>query len=974
MPGIRAHLVGRSRELKALLDALDDARGGAARTVVVAGEAGIGKTRLLDEFAASAGDDVLIVRGQCADSGSGPVPYAALAEVVRGVVQAIGPERALAAAGPAAEVLDALVPGFAARAAGVQEPGILRSGTDQRTGTDPGRLPDVVSELLTDVARERPVVVVLEDLHWSDDVTRATAMRLARTMPGVPLLLLLSYRSDDVGRGHPLRPALVELQRARLATQVELARLAPDQVLELARALLDVEAGTGTGTETGTATNGNGNGNGYPAANAVELEDLTLRSEGVPFYVEELVSFLGTDLPDSLRDILLLRYTQLRAEARAFCRAVAAAGQGASHELLTAALRDSPLAADSEDAAREAVDARVLLATDDGYAFRHALVQEAVYAELLPSERRRLHAAYASVLEQRPPSVATLAAVADHWWRGRVPDRALAAAVAGQDAAQDAAATSTAVALGERALELWEQVPDAEQVTGVHHAALLSRVAESLRDSTRLDRALALAHQALDAWPADDPAGLARQLDSTAVISWQAGSPEGQELIERALELVPPGTADDVRARLLLDLARADMLSGRDLAAIQAGTLAYEAGMAAGVPTVASLALNMRGTSRVHRGDERGLDDLDRARELAGDSWLALGRYFTNTSDVHLLRGEYARALELAEEGAQLARERGAGWGSRAMLEGNAAEALVGLGQLERAADWYERATQLLAPSVFSVYVEENWLWLLVQRGRLDEADAMARSRRATWERFGRLELQVRAGVTRTLSELALLRGDLPEALRLVSVLVAPDHDRSAPYDLPALAIAARVLATARASGEPVDVGPYRAALGELVGWPTYAVWAAVFDAELGEGPWSAVTELPGPAFLRPYALWRWGEQLLAEGDRAGAREQLERAVAEAERIGAGLVRERAGALLADAGLSDTQPTTDRDGARLTAREAQVLDLVAEGLTNGQIAQRLYLSPKTVSVHVSAILRKLGVTSRTEAAVRARSS
>lgn len=966
MPGIRAHLVGRSRELTALLDALDGARAGAARTIVVAGEAGIGKTRLLDEFATAAGDDVLVVRGQSADSGSGPVPYAALADVVRGVVQALGPERALAAAGPAADVLEVLVPSLGARDLADAEPRSLRSGADQRAGTDPGRLPDVVSELLTDVARERPLVVVLEDLHWSDDVTRATATRLARTAPGIPLLLVLSYRSDDVGRGHPLRPALVELERARLATRVDLARLDPDQVLEMAHALL--------ATDAGAATSASGNGNGLADTLPFYLEDLALRSEGVPFYVEELVSFLGTDLPDSLRDILLLRYTLLSAEARAFCRAVAAAGLSASHELLTAALHDSVLTPSAEDAAREAVEARVLLATDDGYAFRHALVQEVVYAELLPSERRRLHTAYASAFEQRPPSVANLAAVADHWWRARVLDRALAAAVVGQDAAQKAAATSTAVALGERALELWEQVPGAEGITRVHHAELLARVAQSQRDATRLDRALALAHQALDAWPRDDPAGLANQLGRTAVISWQAGTSEGQELIERALELVPPGTADGVRAHLLLDLARAAMLGGRDREAIEAGTAAYEAGMAADVAEVASLALNMRGTSRAHTGDDGGLDDLDRSLELAGDNWMALGRYYTNASDVHLLRGEYARAFEIAQEGARLARERGTGWGSRAMLEGNAAEALFGLGELDRAAAWYERATPLLAPSVFAVYAEQNWLVLLIQLGRLVEAEAMARARRPMWERFGRLEVQVRALVSRSLSELALLRGDAREALRLASTVVAPDHDRSAPYDLPTLALAARILATLRADGQPVDLAPYRDALAECASWTTYDVWAAAFHAELGEGPWSDVAELPGPAFLRPYAYWRWGEQLLDDGDRAGARDQLARAVAEADRIGAGLVRDRAAGLLADAGLSAVRPEPDNVGVHLTAREAQVLDLVAEGLTNGQIAQRLYLSPKTVSVHVSAILRKLGVTSRTEAAVRARSS
>ncbi|MFC8943471.1 hypothetical protein ACFT1B_35885, partial [Streptomyces griseoincarnatus] len=404
------------------------------------------------------------------------------------------------------------------------------------------RIPEVLTDLLTGLAADQPLVVVMEDLHWSDDVTRAVALRLARTAPP-GLLLLLTYRSDDVGRAHPLRTVMAELDRARLTTRLDLTRLGESEVREMAQDLLD--AGLDTGLD------------------AQALADLADRSEGVPFYVEELVGFLGTDLPDSLRDILLLRYWNLSRQAQALCRVVAAAGPRVWYDVLDDVLADPStgsgrlpstqsgqhvvpnVGAEPEETVREAVEAQVLVVTDVGYAFRHALVQEAVYAELLPGERRRLHAAYARALElalsRRARSVAKLSRIADHWWRAGMLDKALAAAVVGHRAAADGAASSTAVALGERALELWEQVPDAEAVAGLPHHELLRTVAESLRGSTRAARALAVAHEAIDEWPADDPAGLAGMLSDTALIAGHAGSDEGPELIDRALALVEPG-------------------------------------------------------------------------------------------------------------------------------------------------------------------------------------------------------------------------------------------------------------------------------------------------------------------------------------------------------------------------------------------------------------------------------------------------
>ncbi|WP_020013923.1 helix-turn-helix transcriptional regulator [Promicromonospora sukumoe] len=944
MPVPRARLVGRAPELGALEAALADVRSGGSRTVVVGGEAGIGKTRLLDELVSRAGD-VTVVAGQCADEGSGPLPYAALVGLLNGVVRATGHEAVVAAAGPSAGALSALAPQLVAPAPG--------AGAD--------RVPEVLTDLLTGLAGERPVVVVIEDLHWSDDVTRAVALRLARTAPP-GLLLLLTYRSDDVGRAHPLRVVLAELDRARLTTRVELTRLGETEVHEMARDLLDV------------------------GLDAEQLADLADRSEGVPFYVEELVGFLGTELPDSLRDILLLRYWNLSREARSLCRVVAAAGPRVWYDVLDDVLADPSTGpgqrtpgADAEEAVREAVEAQVVVVTEVGYAFRHALVQEAVYAELLPGERHRLHAAYARALERalvrRAHSVAKLSRIADHWWRAGMPDKALAAAVAGHRKAAEGAASSTAVTLGERALELWDQVPDAEAVAGLPHHELLRTVAESLRGATRTARALAVAHEAVDEWPADDPAGLAGMLSDAALIAGHAGSDEGPALIERALALAEPGRDDDVRGLLLMLRARRAMLGGRPREAIEAATAAHDAASATGDTEVMSVTLNLRGLSRVQLGDTGGFAEIDAGREVAGDNWHGLSRYYVNGSDARLVVGDWARAAEIAEEGTGAARRHGSSDSTRLMIEGNLAEAQIGRGDWAEAAAWYERTIPLIHDSVYSAYLSERRAWLMMWQGRVEQAQAEARRRATSWEQFGRLEEQIRSRTSVTQAELALLRDEPAEALERMSVVVAPDHPRMPAYDLQQLAAAAQAIARLRAAGQDVDDAPYRAALAECAHWPTYPLWAALFEAELGTGPWTAVADLPGPGpvHLRPYALYREGARLLDAADRAGARAALGAAVVDAEKIGAGLVVGQAQGLIDRAGLVDGAAGAPPSGAgtdALTARERQVLALVAEGLTNGQIAERLFISAKTVSVHVSAILRKLGVATRTEAALR----
>jgi DNA-binding CsgD family transcriptional regulator len=922
-------LIGRAADLAALHDdlaAVDDA----GRAVVISGDAGMGKTRLLREFTAQL-ENAVVLRGGCVDSGSGPAPLAAIADLVRGTVDAFGAEAVRDAAGRGADALGVLVPSLGGDAEAAE------------------RLADVVVELLSTLARRRRLVVVVEDLHWADGTTLEIVGRLVRRASTLPVLMVLTYRSDDVGRGHPLRPLLAELERGRMLAHRPLSRLT------------DAEAGALAGAIGGDRV--------APEV----LRDIAARSEGIPFYVEELASFSGERLPTSLRDVLLLRYEALDAASRGFVRVLATGGVAVPHAVAREVMGGDEAA--FEAAVRAGVDAQVIVVHDDDYAFRHALMREAVYAELLPSERLRSHAAYATALEALAPTPRVLADIAHHWWAARVPDRALAAAVNAQRAASRASAWSTAAEAGERALELWETVPDPVAVSGLTWVQLLRRTASVLVSANRHERALAFAREAAAAWPQDDPAGLASVLGELATVELQSGTSDGLETIGRALAILGDDSGHELlRADLLLSSARVHMLNrgpqlGWDMA--MAAKATAEPFAEAGDPGAAEIvaqALLIAATCRTASGDPDAVELFEEARQRSAGFVRPMMRYYINYSNTLMLVGRYDEAADLAREGVAYGREHFADRGPLLMTEVNLIEAMMYAGRLREAERMGEQLAPLIESGLYSAFLRERLLCLAVWRGRLEQAEDALTDILRELAPFGVYEYQTRLGLAYDLGELALAHGDARRALEQAATAreLAPEGT-NAPLDLPLAAVAARAVALLRAQGDDegtdAELQPFREIIDRLTGWPIAPLWAAVFAAELGEGPWSAVVDAVGPAYIHAYAMLRDGQRLVAAADRAAAQQRLEAARTFAEEIGADLLAQQARQLLSDAGLS----SSPRDPL-LTAREEQVLELVAEGLSNGQIAERLYISVKTVSVHVSAILRKLGASSRTEAA------
>ncbi len=411
-------LVGRAAETAALSESWALARGGSPATVLIGGEAGIGKTRLVRHFTADVEAEVLY--GGCVDlSGSG-LPFAPFTAALRGHT------------GSPAELL----------------PGHAHADSD----TARAQLFEKVLTQFAGLCARQPVVLVIEDIHWIDRSSLDLLSFLVRNQRAAgALLCLVTYRSDELERAHPLRRSLAELDRVAWTCRMELPRLTRRAVSSLVGAIAGVE----------------------PVASLVA--EIYRRSEGNPFFAEVLLDRQDQPgLPESLRDLLLARVARLPEQTQEVLR-MATAGVGrVSHELLAAAsgLDDGALSA----ALRPAVAAGALVIDGDGYRFRHALISEAVRDDELPGERAAAHRRFAQALAADHTLAADgsgPAELAFHWHEAGDAGRALEAA---WQAARDAGAGlayAERLDMLERVLELWARVPDAARCIGCDRPAVL---------------------------------------------------------------------------------------------------------------------------------------------------------------------------------------------------------------------------------------------------------------------------------------------------------------------------------------------------------------------------------------------------------------------------------------------------------------------------------------------------------------------
>ncbi|MFG2059559.1 AAA family ATPase [Micromonospora sp. NPDC048930] len=969
-------LVGRHEELTALRAALGRARAGEPTTVLVGGEAGVGKTRLLEEFGAHAGDARVLV-GQCLELGEAGLPFAPFAAALREVLRRDGPA---AFAGYEAEFAR-LLPELARVPAGIAAPtGLPVSDTPR------GYLFDLVADLFGRIAEDRPLVLVIEDLHWADRSTRDLIGFLVRAARAARLLLVCTYRTDELHRGHPLRPFLAELDRARGVDRVELGRLDRDGTAAILTDLLGAE----------------------PAPRAVD--DVHGRTQGNPFFIEELAAAgdpVGcAAMPETLRDLLLARVDRLPDPAQRVLRIAAAGGTRFAHQLLAevAGLPEPEL----EDALRAAVAAQLVVADPDGdYEFRHALVREAVHDELLPGEHARLHARYAAAIEAQPHLVAAgraPAEIAHHWYAAHDHPRALLAARVAACAAADRYAYAEQSRLLERVLELWELVPDAAERLGMDHLRVLEETLAAATTAGDLSRALTLTRAALAEVDADaEPLRAARLLDQRGRLLALLGKSDGAAELGEAYRLAAGVPDGPERVGLLADIAAHLMKVDPK----QAASVAAEA-MAGAEAVGGDLVLLPTRIAMLRRTDQTpdlGLAELRQAeaRARATDNAPALVSALVYLSDVLYELGRYAESAETAAAGVSEARRVGISRSIGAYLLSNRAEALIALGRWDEADVACAEAARIDPPGVSGLH------WLQLRAGL-----RLARAHPAADELVGRalaflarpyLWPNHRLPLRELRIEAALAADDKLAALEASRAALADDRLVHLPREAwPVLTAAARTAALTGDAALAGEVSAVAAALparypaeqahaaqvAAILAGIGAAVAGALDDAGAGGDGAAPGTDGAGSdggvgaagvlaAWRTAVESWRTAGQpyplgrallgLAEAAATAGERDTVAAAVREAgeiaTRLGATPLGEQVATLARRVGL--------RGGGRpgpdlLTSREQEVLRLVAEGHSNSRIAERLFISPKTASVHVSRIIAKLDVSNRVEAA------
>jgi DNA-binding CsgD family transcriptional regulator len=941
----RSVLVGRRDERSQLEGALQMARLGSGSLVLVAGDAGVGKTRLVDHVSGASGEAVLWGRARQGAA----TPYGPVVSALRSLLRVDA--QALDGCGPLRDHLALILPELGEPARESDRPTLL----------------EAVRAALGHVARAETAVVVLDDLQWSDEATLELLPSLAESVSELQVLIFATYRSDGLPRDHPLRRVRHELRRSGRLSEVTVPPLSPHETAELLAHLLEQS----------------------PAPSLVRaIHD---RTQGVTFFVEELAQALlltdalvagrrGLELagdgqvpvPDTVRDAVLVGVSDLSPEGRTAAEVAAVAGE----EFDLAVVAGTSSSAGLAELLRREV---ITEAASGRGAFRHALTREALYAALPWIERRRLHVTLAEALETTGGASIE---VAGHWLAAHEETRARAWFVEAAEASRRVHAHRDVARALRQALELWPgaEAPDLRigaLESYAHSAELSGEVTEAARAwrelcavraehgsraaYARAQRRLAAVH---DLRADRDAAFAARNAAA------EAFAVEGC-LAESAVERL--ALANYLRAG-------ANYSASNDLA-LTAATDAARAGRL----DLRLRALGVQGVAQAKGGDyERGLATVREslAQALEHDLTEVSADLYQRLSTVLYDAGDYPGANEMLDRALALCPTG---------HEGPHVACVTCLGYVLRERGQWADALRLcrnLIDSGTAVAVAEGLVGSIHGfQGRLTSARRLLTSSLATATRLAHFNMAVDA--TAALARVAAAAGEAEAAADCCrSVLGRWRSSEDHHYALKGLRFGAAFSAR---RGDLGHAHRYAEALAEIAsetGHPDAiaALAHAIGELALANGdPDSAAEQLSRAVavhrdldlpFARAEIELRAGVALAAAGEREPALDLLAHAYRTARKLGARPLAAEATHEVAALGESlperlGRRAAEQAGGPGLTRRELEVIRLVAVGRTNREIAAELFLSPRTVDMHVRNLLRKLECRSRVEAAHRA---
>jgi DNA-binding CsgD family transcriptional regulator len=957
-----AQFVGRTEQLALLRAAFEQVSNGRTTTVLIGGDAGVGKTRLVEEFSSIARDGgALVATGVCVPTESGGLPYAPIVGIVRAVLSQLSE--------PSADVVGPVARGLGIDTSAEALP------VDEFAKT---RLFESILTFVTKTAHETPVVFVFEDLHWADSASAELLGYLVRNLTDAKALIVVTYRAEEVLRDHPLHGWLTELTRHPRTAQLRLGGLDRNETATLIGAILGQQP------------------------NWALADGVWARSQGNPFFAEELIAARDDpSLSPELQGVILSRVEALAKPTQQVLRVIATAGTTVTDRLVAAL---HVLDADALDLAlAEAVDRQVLVVDVGigGYRFRHALLREAVYAAVLPGEARRLHRVLAETLTA-DPSLGTagpgyrVAELAGHWWAAGEWPQAFDASLAAASAAETVWAFPEALLHLEHALSALDRMPGGARSDRVQ---LLARVSEVAYMAGAGTRAVELAQTAINSSDAvADPFGVARYYTLLGRHQWALGESQAAfDAYREAAALLPKDPPSVELAGILAEEARWLMLVARNG---DSEVLCHEAiavARAVGARAVEGHALNTLGVCRADLGHpDEGLELLRTALGIAieiGSAW-DIDRAYVNLGHVLTDWGKLADAVELVAECRAAGEQRDFANLNGAVING--AWALVRLSR-------YDDAEAMLAtvgrrgvgtPDVAPQLVPAI---IAIRRGRLDDAERLLTDAERSSVKLS--DIQTRGLLYMENAELALERGRPDEAYdqaqrALALVTVTDDASRRAHICALGVHALADQLASDRGRGRQADGKTAQKLAADLVqeanrlvdggaGSRAPQAMACISmcmaeESRLSRSDpllWASAAALWSAAhepYRTAYCQWRQAEALLES--RVGRREAtdcLQDAFATASRIGAVPLRTQIEQLAQRARITlsvDLAPdASSADALGLTPRELEILGRLADGLTDREIAEALFISKKTASVHVSNVLHKLDVSNRVEA-------